>query len=225
VRAGVWLDRSPDSVVKESPTICSRVPHQVSLRRPRRWRWLRRRPRRRGTPGSPARRSRCRSLPVVALIPVPVVVSAPGRVPLITWAPVIAGRGGRGRLGPGVEAAGQSESRQSQPANHQHVRRPPNPRSRLLYSRHLPRISLRPESKQVLIPIHLKSQGAVLTDSYFFGCPDVPWNRNSTTSPSARFEPQSRLTSVRPTEHGMDPARTPHQSTASRGPLPHRRIP
>jgi hypothetical protein len=149
-RAGVSLDRSPYSVVPESPNIGSRVPHQLSPRRPRRWRWLRRRPRRRRSPGPPARRTPLagRTLPVVAAIPVPVVGVAPARVPLIPWAPVIAGRRGRGRLGPGAGAVSRSESGQGQPDTHQHTRGPPNPRSRLPHGRHLPRISFRPESKQ-----------------------------------------------------------------------------
>ena len=151
-----WSDRRPYSVVEESPSIDGRVPHQVGLRRPRRRRWRRRRPRRRGSPGSPGSPA-CgsalgrRALPVVALIPVPVVVGAPGRVPLITRAPVVAGRRGRGRLRRDVEAAGQSESGQSQPATHQHTRRPLNPRSRLLYLRHPSRVSLTPQSRQVVL--------------------------------------------------------------------------
>lgn len=135
------LDRSPYSVVPESPNIGSRIPHQLSPGRPRRWRRLWRRPRRRGSPGSPAHRTTlaCRALPVVAVIPVPVIGVAPAWVPLITWAPVIAGR--RGRLGPGGGTASQPERGQSQPASHQHARRPSSPRSCLLCSRHLPRIS------------------------------------------------------------------------------------
>ena len=154
--AGVWSDRSPYSVVPESPNTGSRVPHQLSPGRPRRWRWLRRRPQR-GSPGPPARRTAlaCRTLPVVAVIPVPVVDAAPSRVPLSTRAPVIAGRRGRGRLGPWVGAASQSESGHGQSATHQQPRRPPNPRSLLLHSRHLP--SLRPESRQVALPSHPES--------------------------------------------------------------------
>lgn len=140
------LGRSPYSVVPESPNIGSRVPHQLSPRRPRRLGWPRRRPSQRRSPGPPPTLA-CRTLPVVAVIPVPVVDVAPARVPLITWAPVIGGRRGRGRLGPRARTASQSESRQRQPAPHQHTRRPPNPR--LLCSRHLPRISPQPEpSKQ-----------------------------------------------------------------------------
>jgi hypothetical protein len=130
---GVWSDRSPYSVVPEPPNIGSRVPHQLSPGRPRRWRWLRRRPRRRGPPGSPARRTirASRTLPVVAMIPVPVRDVAPARVPLITWAPVIGRRRGRDRPGPRARTASQSERGQSQPATHQHARRPPKPRTRL----------------------------------------------------------------------------------------------
>jgi hypothetical protein len=174
LRRGVWSDRHPYSVVPESPTIRSRVPHQLSPRRPRRWRWLRRRPRRRRSPGAPARRTTlgCRALPVMAAIPVPVVGVAPARIPSITRAPVRAGR--RGRLGPGAGAVGQSQSGQSQPATQQDARTPPDPRSRLFFSRHLPRISLRHESKQVVIPSHLEPWAAETL------------KRNSTTSPSAR---------------------------------------
>jgi hypothetical protein len=135
------LDRSPHAVVPESPITDSGVPHQVSVWRPCRWRWLRRRPRWRGSPRSPACRSplTCRTLPVVTLIPVPVVVVAPRRVPLLTRAPVIAGRRDRRRLG---DAAGQTKRRQGQPASRQHAGAQPNPRSRALYSRHFPRTSL-----------------------------------------------------------------------------------
>ncbi len=131
LRAGARLDRGPSSVVEESPRSGGRVPHQVRLRRPRRGRGLRRRPRRRGSPGPPARR--CRTLPVVTLIPVPVVVGAPGRIPLLTRAPVVAGRGSRGRLG---DAAGQPQRGQCQAATHQL----PNPRSPVLFRRHPPRM-------------------------------------------------------------------------------------
>jgi hypothetical protein len=159
LRRGVWSDRRPYSVVPESPATRSRVPHQLSPRRPRRWWWLRGRPRRRR---SPARRTTlgCRTLPVIAAIPVPVVGVAPAWVRLIAWAPVRAGRRGRGRLGPGAGAAGRSESRQCQPATQQRARRPPDPRPRLLCSRHLPRVSLRHESKQVVIPSHLEPRPA-----------------------------------------------------------------
>src|ERR1700752_1785351 len=92
--ADVWSDRSPYAVVPKSPLVDSRVPHHVSPRRPRRWRWWRRRPWRRRSPGSPARRTalvrESRTLGVVAVIPVRVV--APARVPSITWAPVVIGR-------------------------------------------------------------------------------------------------------------------------------------
>jgi hypothetical protein len=153
-RKPAFSDRSKYSVVPESPNVGSRVPHQLSPRRPRRWRRLRRRPRRRRPPGSPPGRTKraSRTLPVVAVIPVPVRDVVPTRVPWITRAPVIAGRRGWSRPGRGAGAAGQSESGQNQPATHQHARRPPNPRCRLLYGRHLPRISLRPESRQVVIP-------------------------------------------------------------------------
>ena len=107
----------------------SLVPHQLSPGRPRRWRWLRRRPRRRDSPGPPARRTNlaCRTLPVMAVIPVPVVSLAPARVSLITRAPVIVGRRSRRRLG---DAAGQSESEQDQSTTRQHACAQPNPRSR-----------------------------------------------------------------------------------------------
>jgi hypothetical protein len=126
------LYRSPYSVVPKSPTVDSRVPHQVGPGCPRRWRWRRRRPRRRGTPGSPARRTvrASRTLPVVAVIPVPVRDVVPARVPLITWAPVIVRRRGRRRLGNG---ASHSESGRGQPATRQHAGAEPNPRSRLLH--------------------------------------------------------------------------------------------
>jgi len=42
--ASVWLGRSKDSVVPESPNVGSRVPHQQSPWRPRRLRWPRRGP-------------------------------------------------------------------------------------------------------------------------------------------------------------------------------------
>jgi hypothetical protein len=141
----VWSDRSPYRVVPESPPVGSLVPHQVRPGRPRRWSRRRWRPRRRKAPGSGARGSRraSRALPVVAVIPVPVRDGGPARVPLITRAPVIAGRRGRRRRGPGVGAASQFESGQRQPATHQRARRPPDPPSRLPHSPHLPRISLR----------------------------------------------------------------------------------
>lgn len=143
-RAGVGSDRSPNPVVPESPPIRSLVPHHQRPRRPRRWRWLRRRPRRRDSPGPVTCRTSlaCRTLPVVAVIPVPVVGLPPTRVPLIAGAPVISGRRSRDRLRP--RAASQSERGQSQPAKHQHPCRP-------LHSRHLPRISLRPDSTQAAV--------------------------------------------------------------------------
>jgi hypothetical protein len=144
-RVRVWLDRSPYCVVPQSPTIHRPVPHQLSSWRPRRRRRLRCRPHRRWSPRSRARRTTLarRTLPVVAAIPVPVVDSAPSRVPGITGTPVIAGR--RGRLDPrGVDAADQSESGQRQPASPQRPRTPANPRLFLFCNRHLPRISLDP---------------------------------------------------------------------------------
>jgi hypothetical protein len=140
-RAGVGSDRSPNPVVPESPPVSSLVPHHQCSGRPRRWRWLRRRPRRRDSPGPEAGRTGL-ALSVVAVIPVPVVGLPPTRVPLIAGAPVISGRRSRDRLGPG--AASQSERGQSQPANHQHPCRP-------LHSRHLPRISRRPDSTQAAV--------------------------------------------------------------------------
>jgi hypothetical protein len=149
-------DRSPYSVVPESPRIGGLVPHHLSPRRPRRSGWLRRCPRRRNSPGAKARRTglACRTLAVVAVIPVPVVRLTPARIPLIARAPVIAGCGGRGRLGQGAEAASQSERGQRQPANHQHACTP-------LYRRHLPRISLTPGLTQAFTP--LVAQEAVPT--------------------------------------------------------------
>jgi len=110
-------DRIPYSAVPEAPTIGCLVPHHLSPRRPRRWRWLLRCPRRRDSPGPKARRTTltCRRLPVVAVMPVPVVGGAPARVPVITRAPVIARRRDRSRLGP--RAARQPESRQNQPTS------------------------------------------------------------------------------------------------------------
>jgi hypothetical protein len=130
----VRSDGSPNSVVPESPTIRGGVPHQVGPGRPGRLRWLRRRPCRRRPPLSPARRTEraSRTLPVMAVVPVPVRDLAPARVPLITWAPAI-GRGRRG-LGPGIGAADQSESGHGQQATRQQAIAESNPRSRLLHS-------------------------------------------------------------------------------------------
>jgi hypothetical protein len=148
-----FSDGSPYSVVPESPDAGRRVPHQLGPRRPRRRRRLRRRPSRRRSPGSPARRTTLgrRTLPVVAVVPVPLVDVAPARVPWIAWAPVIAGRRRGRRPCPGI-GPGQSQGRrQSQHATRQQARRPPNPESRSLHGRHLPRISLELESRQVVI--------------------------------------------------------------------------
>lgn len=120
--ASLYLDGSPDSVVPESPSIVSGLPHDMRSGRPRWWRWLRRRPYRRRSPLAEARRTR-RAFPVVALVPVPVIGRTPARVPWITWTPVMA----RGRLG---HAADQPERGQSQPATHQHAHTP-------LHNRHL----------------------------------------------------------------------------------------
>jgi hypothetical protein len=188
-RAGAPLDRSPYSVVEEPPTIGRGVPHQVRLGRPRRWRWLRRRPRRRGSPGSPAdwptliRDSR--TLPVVAVIPVPVV--APARVPVITWAPVIAGPRDRRRLGPGVGAASQSESRQRQRASRQRAGIKAKPRSRLLHSRSLRsqtfiRVGTQPRRRRPLRSPYLQS-----------GPCRPPWPPPSTRRRSGRHRTRSRL--------------------------------
>lgn len=149
-RADFRSDRSPYPVVPEPPAVGGRVPHQLSAGRPRRWRWLRCRPRRRGTPGPPARRTEraSRALPLVALVPVPIRYGAPARVPGITWAPAIARGRGRSPLGPGCGAAGQCKSGQRHPAGHQHVRKPPHPRSRLPRRRHLQRISFRKTSSK-----------------------------------------------------------------------------
>jgi len=137
-------DRSPDLVVPESPATGCLVPHHARARRPRRWRWLRRCPRRRESPGPVAHRaSLARStLPVVAVIPVPVVDAAPARVPLITGTPVIAWRGRRLRDG-----ATRSESGQCHRATHQCACRPPDPRSRALCRRHLLRLLHRPSRR------------------------------------------------------------------------------
>lgn len=135
----VCSDGRPYPVVPEAPIGISRVPHQLSPRGPRRLRWLWGRPRRRGSPRPPARRAgrAAGMLPIVAAIPVPVQDAAPRRAPLIARAPVI--RRGRCRLR--TRAAGQSQNGQRQSAAHQHTRSPPQPRSRPLDSRHLPRIS------------------------------------------------------------------------------------
>jgi len=127
-------DRSPDLVVPESPATGCLVPHHARARRPRRWRWLRRCPRRRESPGPVAHRaSLARStLPVVAVIPVPVVDAAPARVPLITGTPVKARHGRRLR-----DTAGQSGRGER---HHQRACRPPDPRSRSLCRRHLLRL-------------------------------------------------------------------------------------
>jgi|GEM_PF-3988880 len=133
---GVVSDGRPYSVVPDAPISVSRVPHHLSPGRPRRLGWLRWRPCRRGSPGPPTRRGGrpARMLPVVAAIPVPVQDIAPRGAPWIARAPVLGG--GRRRLRDG--AAGQAQNGQRQ---HQHGRRPPQPRSRSLDSRHLPRIS------------------------------------------------------------------------------------
>lgn len=136
----LWSDRSPYAAVPNSPvTGPGRVPHHLRSRRPGRLRWLRRSPWRRRSPGPPPRRGgrAARTLPVVALIPVPVRDVAPGRVPWITRAPVTGGWRGWGRTGDG--AAGHTQSRQRQRAARHHARRPPH---HPLYSRHLLRISL-----------------------------------------------------------------------------------
>jgi hypothetical protein len=148
------LSRGPYSVVPEPPTIGRRVPHELGPGRPRRSGRLRRRPWRRRPPGSPARRTALtgRALPVVAAIPVPVVDGSPARVPLLTWAPVIAGRGGRGRLCRGTGPAGQAESGQSQTTAHQHRREPPSPRSCLFFGRHLPRFAFGQNPGKWLFP-------------------------------------------------------------------------
>ncbi len=95
----VRLDRSPHSVVPDSPTVDGGVVHQVGPRCPRRLRWLRRRPHRRGAPGRrthPMTLGRAsRTLPVVAAIPVPVRGLAPARVPCTTRAPASGLRGRR----------------------------------------------------------------------------------------------------------------------------------
>jgi hypothetical protein len=142
-RAEAWLDRSPYPVVPESPTIGIGIPHQVSPRRPRWWRWLRRRPRRRGSPRSPADQAAwstlvgaSRTLPVVTVIRVQVV--APTRIPWITRAPVRVGRRRRRRLG---DAASRPESEHGQTTTGQHACAEPNPRSRSPHGTHNPIIS------------------------------------------------------------------------------------
>ena len=121
-------DRRPYSVVEESPTIGSGVPHQVGPGRPRRWRRLRRRPRRRRPQWAPADQAArptlvraSRTLPVVAVIRVQVV--APARIPWITRAPVVVGRRSRRRIS---DSASQSESGQRQTTS-QHACAQPNP--------------------------------------------------------------------------------------------------
>jgi hypothetical protein len=140
----IWSDRSPYVVVPESPAIGCLVPHHARARRPGRWRWLRRCPRRRESPGPVAHRtSLARStLPVVAVIPVPVVDAAPARVPLTTGTPVIARRGRCLR-----DTAGQSDSGQRHRATHQCARRPSDPRSRAPCRRHLLRLLHRPSRR------------------------------------------------------------------------------
>lgn len=103
VRASAWLEPDPHSVIPEPPTIRAGVPDGVSPRRPRRWRWWRRRPRRWCAP--PGRAGVV--VPVVAVIPVPVV--APARVPLFARTPVIVIHGCRRRRRLGG-AGGQSKS-------------------------------------------------------------------------------------------------------------------
>lgn len=164
------LDRGPNSVVPEPPYARGRVPHQLSTRRRRGRRRLRRRPRRRGPPRSRARRTAlaCRACPVVALIPVPVVDVSPTRVPRVTRTPMRFRRrrrvGGRGR------PCDQSNRAESHPGNYPHTVRPQRPRS-LLRTRHPPSISLRPHSRQLVIPLRRFRHYTL--------------NRNSTTSPSA----------------------------------------
>ena len=136
------LHRGPHSVVPKTPAIGVGIPHQVSPGRPRRWRWLRRRPRRWGAPRSPADQPArptlvraSRTLPVVAVIRVRVV--APARIPWITRAPVVAGRRSWCCLG---DAADQSGSEQGQ-TTHQRACAQPNPRCRSLHGSHVPIIS------------------------------------------------------------------------------------
>lgn len=132
-------DGSPYPVVPDAPvTSAGGVPHHLSPGRPGRLGWWRRGPRRRRSPGPPPRRGgrAARTLPVVAVIPVPVRHVAPGGVPRIARAPVTDGWRRRGRLSGG--ATDQDQSGQRQRAAH-HARNPPR---RALHSRHLPRISL-----------------------------------------------------------------------------------
>ena len=153
------LDRSPHSVVPEPPTIGSGVPHQVGPRRPRRLWWLRRRPRRRGSPRSPADQAArpnliraSRTLPVVAVIRVQVV--APAWIPRITGAPVRVRRGRRRRVGD----AGSEE-----PHTHKHARAQPNPRCRSLGSSHVPIVArLMPIPQRFGAPNSFQPSGIVV---------------------------------------------------------------
>jgi hypothetical protein len=84
------LDRVPNPVIPEPPTIRAGVPLDLSLRRPRRWRP----PRRRRWRRPPRRRwSVTRRAAVVVVVPVtaavPVLVRAPAWVPLVARAPVM----------------------------------------------------------------------------------------------------------------------------------------
>src|SRR5208283_6176685 len=78
------LDRDPHPVVPESPTIRAGVPLDLSPRRPRRWRWWRRSPRRRWTVTD---RAAVVVVPVTAVVPVR--VRAPALVPAVARAPVM----------------------------------------------------------------------------------------------------------------------------------------
>jgi hypothetical protein len=123
VRAG--LDPDPDSVIPESPTICTGVPLHLRPRRPRRRRWLRGRPRRWW---SPTGRAAVAVVPVMAVIPVPVV--APAIVPAVARAPVMVIHRCRSRRRLGC-AGGQSERGQSHAAGRQRTRAQAKPLSSL----------------------------------------------------------------------------------------------
>jgi hypothetical protein len=118
----VRLERNPNSAVPETPIIHTGVPHDLSPRCPRRWRWHRPRPRRRTIAG----RAAVVVVPVTAVVPVRVVAPAP--VPIVARAPVmvVRGCGRRHRL---RGAGGQSESRCGDPAGRQCAGAQAKPRS------------------------------------------------------------------------------------------------
>jgi hypothetical protein len=136
------LEPYPGSVVPESPRIVAGVPDHRGPRRPERWGWWRRRPRRRpplrrappwrrAPKAGRADRIPPVTIPVVAAIPVR--VRAPARIPTITRAPVVRRYRSRRRL----RGAGcQSQGGQREPTANQHAGRQANPRSCLLRGNH-----------------------------------------------------------------------------------------